>query len=178
MAKSKKVTRKRPPKSAPQTTESPTAENTGGPASNSENTHSPDNMLQVRELLFGEQMRQIQQRFDTLEGQLNSTLNQLRGDLDQRLNSETSHRDSDVAELDQHIKQLATEQENRLAASEDDLRESMQTLGHELKQLIQQLDKQRQQDHDSLHTHKVDRDQIADLLQGLAATLRQPPSGD
>lgn len=134
---------------------------------------STDNMAQVRELLFGEHLRLIEDRFKQLEQQVTQQFESLRDDFLNQIAQESNTRDQELNTLDEQLKQQSQDQENRTSALEDDIRALLQAMNSDLQNLIEAVQKQQQQDQDQLQQHKVGREQLADLLSGLANQLRQ-----
>lgn len=124
---------------------------------------------QVRELLFGEQARRLDQRFAQLEQRLDDAF----AKLEERLQSSDREHSADSSKLRGELRSFRQDSENRLAAAEDEwqgqLRDADQRLRGELKQLQNKLHSTAAQ----LGDDKAGRAQLAELLNNLAAQLVQ-----
>jgi uncharacterized phage infection (PIP) family protein YhgE len=97
-----------------------------------------DSVDQIRNILFGEQVKVIEKRFEQLESDLTSTINKLASKLDQNFEAlqkqlDTTHKqlNQDTNELAQQqsesLKQLETSMNNKLVETESDLLNQIQS---------------------------------------------------
>jgi hypothetical protein len=142
------------------------------------NTEQPKNIGQttddvdrIRDIIFGGQMREYQQRFEQLERSVTDSIERLAGQVDARFNSlqtelaaETAQRAADaavgktgLADLDQRVQQALAAQEKSLLKAIDETRNQLaKTLG---------------EDTARLSTQKVGAEELAKLLSELANRL-------
>ncbi|MCG8464929.1 MAG: hypothetical protein MI750_08770 [Xanthomonadales bacterium] len=145
---------------------------------NQQSLMTNDNMNQVRELLFGESYRQLDQRIAQLEANVNERFQQLEDQFQRQLQNEHDSREQAIAELERRLQQQAQDHENRISAVEDDFRSALAAMDKDLRDVIDNLDQRHQQRQDQLTRDKVSRGQLADLLTGLADTIRPPVAVD
>jgi phage host-nuclease inhibitor protein Gam len=157
-------------------------ENTAGDQQSGDNNQqglmNSDNMNQVRELLFGESYRQIDERIAQLQADVHERFQQLEDQFQRQLQNEHESREQAIAELERRLQQQAQDHENRISAVEDDFRSAMAEMDKDLRHVIDTLDQRHQQQQDHLTRDKVSRGQLADLLTGLAETIRPPVAAD
>ncbi len=138
------------------------ANNPARPAATAEGS-----MEQVRELLFGEQTRRLEQRFTQLEQRLDELFTQLQG----RLDNSGREQAQDSKQLRVELQEFRQDAENRLAAAEDQwsaqLGEADKSWRAELKALEDRLQHATTQ----LDQDKTGRRQLAELLNKMAVQL-------
>ncbi|MFC1569864.1 hypothetical protein ACFL4L_06480 [bacterium] len=114
---------------------------------------SPNNIDQIRNLIFGEQIQDYERRFQELLKKfelLKKSLQTHKNDLDEQLK-----------EFEQKFNQLLIDHQNTF---QKDLKKQAQTMKQEI-QLIEERQSQLTED-------KLDRNQLADLLINLAMQLK------
>lgn len=130
---------------------------------------SDGSIEQVRELLFGEQARRLDQRF----AQLDQRLDDLFAQLEDRLQNANREQSEDSRELRAELRTFRQDSENRMAAAEDQwsgqLRDSDKALRGDLKEVQKNLQKNANQ----LAEDKISKAQLAELLNNLAVQLVQ-----
>jgi len=119
---------------------------------------------QVRELLFGEQARRLDQRFGLLDERLEALFSQL----EDRLQNTNREQSDETRELRAELRSFRQDTENRLAAAEDEW-------SGQLRDADKALQKKIQLSNNDLQADKVSRTQLAELLNNLAAQLVQDP---
>ncbi len=129
-----------------------------------ETAPSQDSVDQIRDILFGQHLREFQQRFASLEAQMQDKITELGQAIDQ-LNTHISQR---LDSLDKSLKQEQQETANALA-------EEIQQLDKQLNRKITETEADLQQQLDSevsrLDDRKTDRNELAKWLNELAGKL-------
>ncbi len=127
---------------------------------------SQDSVDQIRDILFGQHLREFQQRFASLEAQMQDKISELGQAIDQ-LNAHVSQR---LDSLDKSLKQEHHETANALA-------EEIQQLDKQLSRKITETEADIQQQLDSevsrLNDRKTDRHELARWLNELAGKLTE-----
>jgi DNA repair exonuclease SbcCD ATPase subunit len=151
-----------------------------------------DSMEQIREILFGGQVREIERHFARIEERLEHQYAALSQDLDQRLSAldgglrrsvdalgavlqeERAQREHEQADLGKRLAQLDADTSDGQAGLKRDLEQQLiavqdrlETRQAELRQLLESRI-------EALQGDKLARDALADLLQELAGRLREP----
>lgn len=156
-------------------------------------------LSQVRDLLFGHQMRDIESRFDSIREELRNGLSELRHSLNERVSTlETSVR-QEISSLDQKAQddksglnnalqtlghQLSSdfvsksnELSSRLESTEDTLRkytlEQTQNLWEDLKNQYETLSGRVDRDLDQLRQSSTERVALSEMFQELAVRLSE-----
>jgi DNA repair exonuclease SbcCD ATPase subunit len=171
------------------------------PASVTELPVGDGGMEKVRELLFGQQVREIDQQIDQLGEELNARLTDLQAEsnreftslaeqlkqaqqrLESALAEETLARSNQFETLQSALNEVTAELGNRITATEQALQDEIQRLQSSLEQRIEdvetQLDVQRAEltkalDHeaDRLQQAKVERTDLAAMFSTLAQQLQ------
>lgn len=134
-----------------------------GPAA-SEPAHTasgPESLEQVRDILFGGQMRMVESRFHNLEERLLQEHRTLRADFGRQL-----------GELNAALKAELEAHEQRLAAERSRRAEELQALGHEIREAFQSLERRHQSLEQAAGLADADlRDQVLKLSAATAAEL-------
>ncbi len=130
-----------------------------------------ESMDKIREILFGNQIRDFDLKFNRLEEQVNKQLNDLQKDSSLRFTTLENFVKSEMQSLNQRIDTIV--QQNQSAHSE--LR---QLVLDQAKQIADQLSQQRQQEEAmienfraELESKKVDRSALSTLLTELALQI-------
>ncbi len=182
MADTKKTPRRR--KESPETADSDTG----------------DNVDKIRDILFGQQLREFERKFAQIEDRLNSDLDALRGEsqrqneslqtyidseaeiLSGKLKNEADARQKQLDDLHDELKKLARQIDGRLsdlsARIEEQGRDFNQKLlkhsqeaSAELQKLQEQMRQRMDKQHRDLNQSKVDRSLLAEMLTSLAMQL-------
>ena len=159
-----------------------------------------DNVEQIREIIFGGQMRDYETRFEALSQHLRDSAQNLRDDFDlklvaldkalakqsdsnsDRFKQESSDRASDIDQLRQDVAQLRNDNDGRLGGLDDLIEKETRTLLSEvhetrndlLNRLNEQVDAlQARLDEENRHMdeRKVGREELAGLLNEVAMRL-------
>lgn len=159
------------------------------------------NVDQIREILFGGQMRDFDRRFTRLEEKLERERNQLQEDLtarfdqlQQRLHDTSEDFDAamrkereerisglndlagqiDALEKDliSRLDKLADASEAEAKAIRQRLQEDVQTLGDTMRQQRDELAANMDKESQALHDAKVSRESLADMLQEVSLRLK------
>ena len=141
----------------------------------------------IRQLIFGQQIKEYNQRFELLGqdvARLQSSLNQLNDDtheqfntLTQKLQEQEQARTAQLHEQDQRLTQLLRETDERLSQQhlESDRRHNEQA--EELRQLLRQTDEavrlELRTALEQLNNLKMDRFTLSDLLIQLANSMKR-----
>lgn len=149
-------------------------------------TGSADKVERIREILFGAQMREYTQRFDTIArdvtrlnqevARLGEQMREQEARLRKELRQEVEHLSSLLQDQDkkqqQQLQQLDQRLTNQLQELDRKHTEGAQKLAHNLHQLEQNL---RAELHDlsrRLNSMKVDRPTLGELLIGIGTSLK------
>jgi chromosome segregation ATPase len=103
------------------------------PASNGPATESPESLDQVRDILFGGQMRMVDARLQALETRLQQEQVSLREEFSR-----------EVADLDDTVKKGITQLSERLAAERAKRAEELKSLSSDMKELVKNLERRHQ----------------------------------
>ncbi|WP_158661013.1 hypothetical protein [Thiomicrorhabdus sp. Milos-T2] len=161
-------------------------------AVNPETLPTPDsNMAQVKNLLFGAEVQELNQKRERLENAFNERLaalekdfkhqiKALNSDFSQQLTSEKKHSQQDLQVTKQHFQQvedqleaLTQQQSKNHQQLEDLLHIEISDLNKQMNDQFDQLETLIQQKIDQLHERKVSKEQMADLLMTLAQGIKQ-----
>ncbi len=163
-------------------------------------TETGDNVDKIRDILFGQQLRDFERKFAQIEDRLNSDLEALRGEsqrqndslqtyidseaeiLSGKLKTESETRQQQLDDLQDELKKLARQIDSRLADLAEQLEQqardfNQKLLKHsqeasaELKKQQEQLRQRMDEQHRSLSDGKVDRSMLAEMLTTLAMQL-------
>ncbi len=125
---------------------------------------SQDSVDQIRDILFGQHLREFQQRFASLESQMKDKIDQL-GNTIEQLNA---HLEERLEKLDHTLRNDQHNTANELAAEIQQLEKKLSRKITETEaDLCQQIDTRIHQLDDS----KTSRNELAGLLRQLAAKL-------
>ena len=167
----------------------------------------PDSVDKIRDILFGNQMREFDRKFSQLEDRIASDFATMRQENSQQIESLQSFVESEVDilsnkitseektrieqldELDADLKKCVKQIEQKLAELSKSLEKSSrdtnqkmlkQSQDHsaELSKQIQQSRKRMDGYREELTVGKVDRHALAEMLNGLAMQLNQNDSGN
>lgn len=167
----------------------------------------PDNVEKIRDILFGNQMREFDRKFSQLEDRISSDFATMRQENSQQIESLQSFVESEVDilsnkisseekirieqldELDADLKKCVKQIEQRLAELSKSLEKSSrdtnqkmlkQSQDHsaELSNQIEQSRKRMDGYREELTVGKVDRIALAEMLNGLAMQLNLNDSGN
>lgn len=151
-------------------------------------------MEQIRELLFGNQVRDIERRFAQIEERLERQYASLSQDLDQRLagrerglqqsidglgavlQEERAQRAHDSAHLGQRLAQLDADIRDEQADIKREFEQKSIALQDRFDSEQTQLRQLLEQQISELRGDKIARGALADMMQELAARLREPSS--
>jgi dGTP triphosphohydrolase len=103
------------------------------PASNGPATESPESLDQVRDILFGGQMRMVDARLQALETRLQQEQVSLREEFSR-----------EVADLDDTVKKGITQLSERLTAERAKRAEELKSLSSDMKELVKNLERRHQ----------------------------------
>ena len=146
--------------------------------------HSPadeKDMARIREILFGEQIRETENRMARIESLLSAQDTALRELLDMRIERATKESRDELGHqerrqttaldaLHTELRALLQKTDERLVQLHSDLQDSRDKADQSFNQYAQSLEQHRRD--------SVDREQLAELLEGLAGQLRRtPPQG-
>jgi hypothetical protein len=106
-------------------------------------SHSPESasMEQVRELLFGAQLKDMETRFQRQEERLQREISDSRGALKTRLDSLENFMKSEIASLLHRLKDEQTEREESIKAEQRERSENLKTEQRERAEAVTQLAK-------------------------------------
>lgn len=152
-------------------------------------------LSEIRDLLFGEQMRGIHNNVKLLQRDMQDRMEALASRMTQNLEQARKDFTARLDELGQHVEQLNRQQDSRLAAAHDELdsaiaslrqdaERSDQTLEQQLVDMsatlhelistrVQELSQQLTQTQLELRYSKADRKILASLLDRMATELNQ-----
>lgn len=152
-------------------------------------------LAEIRDLLFGEQMRFMQAGVTALQRDMLERLDELSQRISQNLEQARHEVNARLDALGQHVEQLNQRQENRLAADIDDVNVRLQSIQSASEQADQTLEQQLQDMAATLNEHisnrarelmeqltqtrlelrdsKADRKTLASLLDRMASELNQ-----
>ena len=149
-----------------------------------------DNIEKVRELLFGDQMKALEQQLSDLENQLMQRLDNVQGSLDQKaeqlnrqLELETGERNSAIDSMEKSVKALFANLSGELSAIREQndrhFAESRSTLDSQIRKIESEIQEQRAQLQQSLDesvrgldNDKISRDRLSELFGNLSQMLR------
>jgi len=146
---------------------------------------SPDVSLdQVRNILFGQQVREFERKLASLEAhfqQSSTAMNQalleriatLEKALTTRLEQETQEREIGDSSLQSSLDRAVDDLESRLASGMKEMRADLKDQGKETNKKIEQLVTRLEAALAELRLQKTDRVALADLLGGVADKLRK-----
>lgn len=161
---------------------------------------SPDNVDQIREILFGNQIRAVDERFQTVEKRVSRESEKLRNTLEKRiheleklldqfrdsagdqLNRESAERDAGLNEVTKSLAAFRLDAENQLAEIQSDFKIEIKHVREELlaaqKVLIGDLvslQAAQTKRSNQIDESKVDRGELAGFLSDIAGRLAPPP---
>jgi len=159
-------------------------------------TSQPDNVDQIREILFGNQIRAVDERFQTVEKRMSKESETLRKTLEKRiqeleklldqfrdsagdqLNKESAERDAGLNELTSALAAFRLDAENQLAEMQSDFNNEIRQVRDEalaaqkaLMKDLTALQTAQNQRSDQLDESKVDRGELAGFLSDIAGRL-------
>jgi len=159
----------------------------------------PDNVDQIREILFGNQIRAVDERFQVVEKRMSKESENLRKTLEKRIlelenllgqfrdnagdqvNRESAERDAAINEVSKSLAAFRLDAENQLAELQSDFNSEIKQVRKEM--LVSQetlmdglasLQKAQTDRSDLLDKSKVDRGELAGFLTGIAEQLSPP----
>lgn len=159
----------------------------------------PDNVDQIREILFGNQIRAVDERFQAVEKRMSKESENLRKTLEKRIleletllgqfrdntadqfNREAAERDAAINEVSKSLAAFRLDAENQLAELQSDFNSEIKQVRKEM--LVSQetlmdglasLQKAQTERSDLLDKSKVDRGELAGFLTGIAEQLSPP----
>ena len=135
-------------------------------------------MAQIREILFGEQTRQAENRMARIESLLSAQDTALRELLDIRIDRATTELRDELGHqgkrqavaldaLDAEMRAMLNATDERLTLLDSDLQDARHQADRSFAEQAQSLD--------TLQQESVDRSQLAALFEGLAQQLRKTP---
>ena len=108
----------------------------------SNDTDSGDNVDRIRDILFGQQLREFERKFQQIESRLNEDLESLRSELGQQGESLQSYIDSEIGILDSKLKGEADTRQQQLDDLQDELKKTARQIDARLNDLAAQLAEQ------------------------------------
>lgn len=153
-----------------------------------------DSMEQIREILFGAQVRQIEQRFARMEERLERQYADLTQELDRRLSAlerglqqsidslsavlqeERGQREHEQGELGKRLAQLDADTSDAQAGLKRDLDQQLVSVQDRFDGQQAELRRSIESQVQALRGDKLARAALADMMQELAARLREPSS--
>ncbi len=163
-------------------------------------TPPPDNVDQIREILFGNQIRAVDERFQAVEKRMSKESENLRKTLEKRilelenllgqfrdntgdqLSRESAERDAGINEVSKSLAAFRLDAENQLAEMQSDFNNEIKQVRKEL--LVAQetlmdglasLQSAQTERSDLLDKSKIDRGELAGFLSDIAERLSPPP---
>ena len=165
------------------------------------------NMNKIRDILFGNQVRDFDRRFSSLEEHINGTLKDMREDtrknldaieryfkeelqeLSDRIRNEGSQRSENLQTLNEEMKNSAATLSQKITDTNDSLAERAGELRRLLLDQSKQLTAEIQEKYDQskaelkqtatrLESSKVERTAMAELLIQMAMSLSDTPNGE
>lgn len=155
-----------------------------------------DNVDQIREILFGGHIRAVDERFETVEKRLSRESDALRKTLEKRIqelekllgqysdnsgdqiNREGAEREAGIARLSESLTALRLDTDNQLAELQSEFNAEIKQLHQDLeaakmalKSELSALQADQTKRADLLNEAKVDREELAELLSGVAGKL-------
>lgn len=156
----------------------------------------PDNVDQIREILFGNQIRAVDERFKTVEKRMSKESDDLRKSLEKRiqeleklldqfrdnagdqLNRESAERDASLSEVTKALATFRLDAENQLAELQSDFNSEIKQVREEalaaqkaLMGDLASLQAAQTERSDQLDENKVDRGELAGFLSDIAGRL-------
>jgi len=136
------------------------------------------NVDQIREILFGSQSRELQERFDKLENSINSIHEQMRKKIEQTQTEFNSKIKNEVESISRKIKNITSQQQDEFADVRDDaikqekrIQNNLEILEDELNAKREQLQKQQDQNSTAL---RLEMESLrAELLQVVDAKVTE-----
>ena len=157
---------------------------------------TPDNVDQIREILFGNQIRAVDERFGKVEKRmsresenlkkalekrihdLEKLLDQFRDNAGDQLNHESAERDAGLNEVTKSLQNFRLDAENQLAEMQSDFnneikqaREELLAVQKSLMAELTSLQASQTKRSDQLDESKVDRGELAGFLSDIAGRL-------
>ena len=156
------------------------SDKSGGSRASAEST-GQQSMAQIREILFGEQVRHTEQQFARLDARLEEQHNVLRAMLDEQigrlgnelaqlrdgLDAQDRRQDLALQELNGSLSDLLRRLDERLTLLDSDHQDTVQRQQRAEAEQAAELQRVAQQ--------SAERAQLAELLEQMAARLRQSP---
>lgn len=159
------------------------------------------NVDQIREILFGSQARELQERFDKLENSINSVHEQMRKKIEQTQTDFNSKIENEIESISRKIKNVTSQQQDEFADVRDSaikqekrMQNALEIVEDELNAKREQLQKQQAEnstllraDMESLKeellkivdtkiaeiaTSKLSRDDAADIMMEAAMSMK------
>lgn len=125
---------------------------------------APENITQIRDILFGAQMQDYERRFSTMEEGLAKAVNEIRSEFGERFEA-----------LDTLLKAVASElrsdADGAVAAARVDLERQLASLSSATEREHGRLRETIAKEAAQLHAQKLDTSRLAALLGGLASEL-------
>lgn len=155
---------------------------------------SESSMEQVKNLLFGAEVQELNQKREqlnqsfkeklvALEKDFKDQITQLNHDFSQQLTAETQQNKQNLQHTEQHFQQVEGQLEDlaQLQAKnhqqlEDLLNMEVSDLSKQMNDQFDQLENLIQQQINQLNDNKVSREQMADLLMTMAQSIKQLPA--
>lgn len=162
-------------------------------------TPPPDNVDQIREILFGNQIRAVDERFATVEKRVSKESETLRKNLEKRihelerlleqfrdkagdqLNAESAERDAGLSEVTKSLAAFRLDAENQLAEMQSDFNNEIKQVREEalaahnaMMTDLASLQAIQVNRSDQLAKSKVDRSELAEFLSDIAGRLAPP----
>jgi len=156
----------------------------------------PDNVDQIREILFGNQIRAVDERFGAVEKrmsresenlkktlekrihELEKLLDQFRDNTGDQLNRESAERDAGLNEVTKSLGAFRLDAENQLAEMQSDFNNEIKQVREELLAAqdslaagLTSLQASQTERSDQLDESKVDRGELAGFLSGIVNQL-------
>jgi hypothetical protein len=131
------------------------------------------NVDQIREILFGSQTRELNERFEKLESTINANAEEMRRVIEQNKKDFNSRIDNELETLSRKIKNIVTQQQDEFSDVRDSslkqekrIQSSLEILEEELSAKNDQLQKQQIENRDILRSEMGTlRDELFDILE-------------
>lgn len=115
-----------------------------------------DNVDKIRDILFGQQLREFERKFQQIESRLNDDLDALRDELGRQGESMHSFIDSEIGILDGKLKAESDTRQQQLDDLQDELKKTARQLDSRLNELSEQMAEQGREFNQKLLKFKQD----------------------
>ncbi len=158
------------------------------------------NLEKVRDLLFGENIRESERKFVSIEGRMRKESNELRDETNKRFDSLESYIKTEITDLSDQLKKESETREDNFRNLSDEIKEAGKTFEKKVKQLEDLVNKSQresrenilsqtqklsdeirkkyedlwselQKESNELHFRKTDKEELSNLLVEMAMRL-------